>query len=87
MRHDTRSVNEAPLYEVGTYVEAINDIKNDGTFPYGNVGDLLIPKGAKGYVRKTGDFLQTIRVYEVDFLEEGLVIGCRDFEIQPIETK
>ncbi|MFP4333149.1 MAG: nitrogen fixation protein NifZ [Campylobacterales bacterium] len=84
MKSDTRGVNEAPLYEVNTFVEALQDIKNDGTFPYGKVGDVLIPKGSKGYVRKTGDFLQTIRVYEVDFIEVGLVVGCRDFEIKPI---
>jgi len=84
MRQDVRGVNEAPLFEVGTYVEAVSDIKNDGTFPYNKVGDLIIPKGAKGYVRKTGDFLQTIRIYEVDFLNEGLIIGCRDYELKEV---
>lgn len=70
------------LYRVGQRVRLIKSIRNDGTYPYAQVGDVLIEAGAEGYVRKIGDFLQTIRIYEVNFFEEGFVFGCREAELE-----
>lgn len=70
------------LYRVGQRVRLIKAIRNDGTYPHARVGDVLIEAGAEGYVRKIGDFLQTIRVYEVNFIEEGLIFGCREAELE-----
>lgn len=70
------------LYRVGQRVRLIKSIRNDGTYPYAQVGDVLIEAGAEGYVRKIGDFLQTIRIYEVNFFEEGFIFGCREAELE-----
>lgn len=70
------------LYRVGQRVRLVKSIRNDGTYPHANIGDTLVEAGAEGYVRKIGDFLQTIRVYEVNFIEEGLVFGCREAELE-----
>ncbi len=70
------------LYRVGQRVRLTKTIRNDGTYPHAGVGDILIEAGAEGYVRKIGDFLQTIRVYEVNFIEEGLIFGCREAELE-----
>ena len=70
------------LYRVGQRVRLVKSIRNDGTYPYAQVGDVLIEAGAEGYVRKIGDFLQTIRIYEVNFFEEGFVFGCREAELE-----
>lgn len=70
------------LYRVGQRVRLIKSIRNDGTYPYAQVGDILIEAGAEGYVRKIGDFLQTIRIYEVNFIEEGFIFGCREAELE-----
>ncbi len=70
------------LYRVGQRVRLTKTIRNDGTYPHAGVGDILIEAGSEGYVRKIGDFLQTIRVYEVNFIEEGLVFGCREAELE-----
>lgn len=70
------------LFRVGQRVRLVKAIRNDGTYPHARVGDVLIEAGAEGYVRKIGDFLQTIRVYEVNFIEEGLVFGCREAELE-----
>jgi nitrogen fixation protein NifZ len=70
------------LYRVGQRVRLTKSIRNDGTYPHAAVGDVLIEAGAEGYVRKIGDFLQTIRVYEVNFIEEGLIFGCREAELE-----
>jgi len=71
-----------PLYRIGERVRLIKAIRNDGTYPHAKVGDVLIEAGSEGYVRKIGDFLQTIRIYEVNFIEEGLIFGCREAELE-----
>lgn len=74
-----------PLYRVGQRVRLKKDIRNDGTFPFAKVGEILVKAGSEGYIRKIGDFLQVIRVYEVDFIKEGLVFGCREEELEEVE--
>lgn len=70
------------LYRVGQRVRLTKAIRNDGTYPHAGIGDTLVEAGAEGYVRAIGDFLQTIRVYEVNFIEEGFVFGCREAELE-----
>lgn len=70
------------VFRVGQRVRLVKAIRNDGTYPHARVGDVLVDAGAEGYVRKIGDFLQTIRVYEVNFIEEGLTFGCREAELE-----
>jgi nitrogen fixation protein NifZ len=70
------------VFRVGERVRLVKAIRNDGTYPHAKVGDVLVEAGAEGYVRKIGDFLQTIRVYEVNFIEEGLTFGCREAELE-----
>lgn len=74
-----------PLFTLGQYVRLKSDIKNDGTYAFAKVGEILVKAGEEGYVRHIGDFLQTIRIYEVDFIRVGLLIGCREFEIEPLD--
>ncbi|MCX6074835.1 MAG: nitrogen fixation protein NifZ [Campylobacterales bacterium] len=70
------------VFRVGQRVRLTKAIRNDGTYPHGQIGDTLIEAGAEGYVRKIGDFLQTIRVYEVNFIEQGMAFGCREAELE-----
>lgn len=70
------------VFRVGQRVRLVKAIRNDGTYPHARVGDVLVDAGAEGYVRKIGDFLQTIRVYEVNFIEEGMTFGCREAELE-----
>lgn len=71
-----------PLYRIGERVRLTKTIRNDGTYPHAKNGDILIEAGSEGYVRKIGDFLQTIRIYEVNFIEEGMIFGCREAELE-----
>jgi nitrogen fixation protein NifZ len=71
-----------PRYEYGTEVRVIRSIRNDGTFPGKNRGELLIPQGSVGYVKDVGTFLQDQVIYSVDFLDDGVMVGCREHEIQ-----
>jgi nitrogen fixation protein NifZ len=70
------------VFRVGERVRLVKAIRNDGTYPHARVGDVLVEAGSEGYVRKIGDFLQTIRVYEVNFIEEGMTFGCREAELE-----
>ncbi|MDD2370117.1 MAG: nitrogen fixation protein NifZ [Sulfuricurvum sp.] len=70
------------VFRIGERVRLVKAIRNDGTYPHAKVGDVLVEAGSEGYVRKIGDFLQTIRVYEVNFIEEGLTFGCREAELE-----
>lgn len=70
-----------PLFRIGERVRLIKDIRNDGTFPFARVGDVLMKAGEEGYVKDRGDFLQVIRVYEVEFIAHGVVYGCREEEL------
>lgn len=74
-----------PVFRVGERVRLTKAIRNDGTYPHAKNGDILLEPGAIGYVRKIGDFLQTIRVYETNFFEEGFIFGCREFELESVD--
>ena len=82
-----KDASEAKFF-MGQKVRLLDDIKNDGTYPYLGIGDVMIEKGAIGYIRGMGDFLQVIRVYEVHFMDEKAaieVIGCREHELEAME--
>ncbi len=70
------------VFRVGQRVRLLKTIRNDGTYPHSRNGDTLLEAGAEGYVRKIGDFLQTIRVYEVNFIDVGITFGCREAELE-----
>jgi nitrogen fixation protein NifZ len=70
-----------PYYENGEQVRVIRNVRNDGTFPGEEVGTLLIRRGSVGFVRSRGTFLQDQVIYEVHFVEQGRVIGCREEEL------
>ncbi|WP_442765986.1 nitrogen fixation protein NifZ, partial [Sulfurospirillum cavolei] len=73
---------------LGQKVKLLEDVKNDGTYPYLQIGEVMIQKGSIGYIRSVGDFFQAIRVYEVHFLDAEAVvevIGCREHELEAME--
>lgn len=74
-----------PKYRFGQRVKLLKDIRNDGTFPFAPVGATLMKAGEEGYIKDMGDFLQVIRVYEVEFINHGIVYGCREEELAEAE--
>ena len=79
---------ERAKFFMGQKVRLLEDIKNDGTYPYLGIGEVMIEKGSIGYIRGMGDFLQVIRVYEVHFLDLNAlieVVGCREHELLAME--
>jgi nitrogen fixation protein NifZ len=71
-------------FDFGEAVRLTRNVRNDGTFPGLDVGNLLVKRGSVGYVMNVGTFLQDQIIYTVNFLDLGRVVGCRDEELIPI---
>jgi len=74
-----------PRWDYGDAVRVTRNVRNDGTFPGANTGDLLVRRGRIGYVRNIGSFLQDQIIYSVHFLDEGRLVGCREEELMGID--
>lgn len=70
-----------PSYDFGSRVRVIRSLRNDGTFPGKPRGALLVRKGSIGYVREWGSFLQDNLIYQVHFVEDDCIVGCREQEL------
>lgn len=70
-----------PRYEFGSEVRLIRNVRNDGTYPGTEVGELLMRRGSIGCVYDVGTYLQDQLIYRVHFLDEGRTVGCREEEL------
>lgn len=70
-----------PRFQYGDEVRVIRNVRNDGTFPGREMGELLVRRGSVGYVRDVGTFLQDQIIYTVHFLDENAMVGCREEEL------
>ncbi len=70
-----------PAYEYGDEVRLIRNVRNDGTYPGKEVGELLIRRGAIGCVFDVGTYLQDQLIYRVHFLDQNKTVGCREEEL------
>ncbi len=75
------------IFDYGHEVRVIRNIRNDGTYPGEKTGNLLVRRGSVGYVRSRGTFLQDQVIYEVHFMTEGKLIGCREEELIDAEAE
>lgn len=85
MQRDEYELGSEPVYEVGEKVRLRKQIKNDGTFPGREIGEILAKKGDIGYVASIGTFLQSSYIYAVHFLDKGIVVGCKAKELESAE--
>ncbi|MCC5634420.1 nitrogen fixation protein NifZ [Nostoc sp. CHAB 5844] len=85
MQSDEYELESEPDFEVGEKVRLRKQIKNDGTFPGRDIGEILAKKGDIGYVASIGTFLQRSYIYAVHFLDKGIVVGCRKKELESAE--
>ncbi|MEL6980488.1 MAG: nitrogen fixation protein NifZ [Pseudomonadota bacterium] len=72
-----------PQFEFGDHVRVLRNVRDDGTFPGADVGQLLVRRGSTGFVRDVGTFLQDQIVYTVHFVDGDRLVGCREQELQP----
>lgn len=77
---------EEQRYEYGDRVRVTRNVRNDGTYPGMEIGDLLVRRGTIGNVVEMGTFLQDQVIYTVHFLDQGRMVGCRKEELIPADA-
>jgi len=70
-------------YSYGDVVRVTRNVRNDGTYPGKEVGEFLLRRGSVGYVQNVGTYLQEYTIYSVHFVEEDVLIGCKEEELIP----
>lgn len=70
----------------GEEVRITRNVRNDGTYPGMEVGELLVRRGSIGHVIEVGTFLQDQVIYTVHFLSLGRMVGCRAEELIPADA-
>ncbi|ASY77785.1 nitrogen fixation protein NifZ [Pectobacterium polaris] len=70
-----------PRFAFGDAVRVVRSLRNDGTMAGMKRGELLVRRGTVGYVREWGVFLQDQLIYQVHFLDDDRVVGCREQEL------
>lgn len=80
---DIVELNSEPRFDYGQKVRSLKSIRNDGTFPGKEIGEILVKKGEEGYVVSIGTFLQQFYIYGVDFYEHGYRVGMKGKELEP----
>ncbi|MBI5588189.1 MAG: nitrogen fixation protein NifZ [Deltaproteobacteria bacterium] len=68
-------------YEIGEHVRLLFDVKSDGTVQGRKRGEMLLNAGAEGYVKGRGNFLMDEVIYDIHFVKEDIIIGCREKEL------
>ena len=84
---DVIELNGPPRFNYGQKVRSRRTIRNDGTFPGRDIGDILVKKGDEGYVTSIGTFLQQFYIYGVDFVAHGYRVGMKGRELDPISDQ
>lgn len=73
-----------PYFDYGDKVRARRTVRNDGTFPGKDIGEILVSKGEIGYVVNIGTFLQQFYIYGVEFELTGNRVGMKRRELEPL---
>jgi nitrogen fixation protein NifZ len=82
---DIVELNGPPHFEYGEKVRCKINVRNDGTFPGREVGEILVKKGDIGYVVNIGTFLQQFYIYSVDYISHGYRVGMKKRELESLD--
>lgn len=73
-------------FDYGDKVRVIRNIRNDVAIAGVDRGELLVRRGSVGYVKSVGTLRFDEIIYQVQFIEQGITIGCRDTEVCAIDA-
>jgi nitrogen fixation protein NifZ len=79
-------LNGPPRFEYGEKVRSNRVVRNDGTFPGKEIGEVLAKKGEEGYVISIGTFLQQFYIYGVEFIASGHRVGMKGKELDAADA-
>lgn len=77
----TRTQALQTRFDYGDSVRITRSVRNDGTCPGLDIGNLLVRRGSVGFVMNVGAFLQDQIIYTVNFLDQDRIVGCREEEL------
>ena len=80
--NDIVELDGPPVFGYCDKVRSLRNIRNDGTFPGKDIGDILCKKGEEGYVVSIGTFLQQFYIYGVEFVSTGYRVGMKRKELE-----
>lgn len=72
------------IYKLCQMIRVIKEIRNDGTCAGCNRGKTILKKGAEGFIREIGEFLDFTVIY-AHFIEEDKIVGLREQKIELVE--
>lgn len=73
-------------FDYGDKVRVIRNIRNDVSILGVDRGELVIRRGSVGYVKSSGTLRFDEVIYQVNFIEQGITIGCRDTEVCAVDA-
>lgn len=79
-------LNGPPAFNYGDKVRSRRMIRNDGTFPGKDIGEVLCKKNEEGYVTSIGTFLQQFYIYGVEFISTGYRVGMKRKELEAVAS-
>lgn len=79
-------INDPPAFSYGERVKTKKTIRNDGTYPGKDIGEVLAKKHEEGYVTSIGTFLQQFYIYGVEFIETGHRVGMKSKELESLDN-
>jgi nitrogen fixation protein NifZ len=86
-REDGRvELNDPPVFNYGEKVRSRKTVRNDGTFPGKEIGDVLVKKGDVGYVTSIGTFVQQFYIYGIEFIVHGYRVGMKGRELESLDA-
>jgi len=86
-REDGRvELNDPPVFNYGEKVRSRKTVRNDGTFPGKEIGDILVKKGDVGYVTSIGTFVQQFYIYGIEFIVHGYRVGMKGRELESLDA-
>ena len=83
---DVVELDGPPAFDYGEKVRSLRNVRNDGTFPGKDIGELLCKKGEEGYVVSIGTFLQQFYIYGVEFISTGYRVGMKSKELELVQA-
>ncbi|MGE4483145.1 nitrogen fixation protein NifZ [Acidocella sp.] len=81
---DEVELSGPPAFTYGEKVRSRRVIRNDGTYPGKDIGEVLVKKGEEGVVTSIGTFLQQFYIYGVEFIVSGHRVGMKRRELEPL---
>lgn len=69
-------ISNATNLQLGEKVRAARPLRNDGTYPHKDIGEILVREGDAGYVLEIVKFCGEV-YYTVEFVDRAVVVGTR----------